>query len=633
MRTSPINRVIDHLRRTVPLPDGAGLDGELLGNFIERHDESALAALVKRHGSMVWGVCRRLLTHHDAEDAFQATLLVLVRKAASIRSREMVGNWLYGVAHQTALLARRTAARRRAREAQVTNMPDIEAVQRDQWAELRPLLDEELSRLPEIYRAVIVLCELESRSRKETARQLGVPEGTVAGRLARARVMLAKRLIQRGVMLSGGALAAILSQNVASAGVPTLVMSNTIKVASLIAAGQMVVPAVVPVKVVALAEGVIKAMLITKFKMVTAALLVAAAVGIGGGLISRSPLAAQAADERLTKGVGERRVGQTRVGSISGAGVDGSLGHIDLARGPQDYKAFFNQALGVMGEYFEQISYANQYDGRIEALTVPIKDQPNVVRRGVIKISASDEGGFSISVRVYKAVAEGDQSRPAGHDTELERAILQRLNVQPNQKEKTATAPSAGSRERDSKPATSSAFTRPQGPAATQVVRIAATVNGEAILAEEVYSAAYLSLPDAYDLAAPDRSKRIMDLWRETLDRVVEREVIVQAAFRALKARNALEKLQEVAANEFGRRWVRTAIKNAGLRDAAELSASLRARGTSLDTVRRQWDRDFIAEEYLQSRVFREGEGARQERARIVAELKRQAVIEYAASW
>src|SRR5262245_13751694 len=161
MRNSPINRVFDHLRRAVLLPDGAGLsDGELLGMFIERPDETALAALVRRHGPMVWGVCRRLLSHHDAEDAFQATFLVLVRKAASIRSREMVGNWLYGVAHQTALQARRTAARRRAREVQLTAMPDTQAVQQEQWPELRLLLDEELRRLPKIYRAVIVLCVL-----------------------------------------------------------------------------------------------------------------------------------------------------------------------------------------------------------------------------------------------------------------------------------------------------------------------------------------------------------------------------------------------------------------------------------------------------------------------------------------
>jgi RNA polymerase sigma factor (sigma-70 family) len=282
MRTNPINSVMEHLRRAVLLPDGAGLgDGELLGSFIERHDETALAALVRRHGPMVWGVCRRLLSHHHAEDAFQATFLVLVRKAASIRSREMVGNWLYGVAHQTALLARRTAARRRAREVQVAEMPDVEAVQQDQWPELRPLLDEELSCLPEIYRAVLVLCELEGRSRKETARQLGVPEGTVAGRLARARVMLAKRLILRGVTLSGGALAAILSRNVASADVPASVVSKTIKVASLTAAGQATT-GVISVTVAALTEGVLKTMFLSKLKVVVGAMMLVVVLAGGG---------------------------------------------------------------------------------------------------------------------------------------------------------------------------------------------------------------------------------------------------------------------------------------------------------------------------------------------------------------
>jgi hypothetical protein len=197
--------------------------------------------------------------------------------------------------------------------------------------------------------------------------------------------------------------------------------------------------------------------------------------------------------------------------------------------------------------------------------------------------------------------------------------------------------------ERDSKPVAASSSARPQEPAAAHAVRIAATVNGEAILADEVYAAACLSLPDAHALAATKRSQRITAAWRKTLDRVVEREVILQAAFTALKARNpeVVEKLQEVAANEFGRRWVKVATRSAGLKDDEELSASLRAQGTSLDAVRRQWEREFMAEEYLQNRVLRgrdpgatpSDEGTRQERARIVAELKRQAVIEYAGGW
>src|SRR5579864_6399732 len=121
MATSQMSDVIQHLRRTVLLPDEAGLtDGQLLNVFTSRREESALAVLVRRHGPMVWGVCRRILRNdHDAEDAFQATFLVLVRKAASIRPREMVGNWLYGVAHRTALKAKAMAAKRQAREKQV----------------------------------------------------------------------------------------------------------------------------------------------------------------------------------------------------------------------------------------------------------------------------------------------------------------------------------------------------------------------------------------------------------------------------------------------------------------------------------------------------------------------------------
>jgi RNA polymerase sigma factor (sigma-70 family) len=293
MPTSPTTNVIEHLRRTV-LREGAGLgDGELLGRFLEHHDEAALAALVRRHGPMVWGVCRRLLGHHDAEDAFQATFLVLVRKAASVVPRELVGNFLYGVAHQTALQARRTAARRRAREVQVTVMPDTEAVPQDQWLDVKPLLDQELGRLPDIYRTVVVLCDLEGRTRKEVARQLGVPEGTVAGRLARARALLAKRLTERGVTLSGGVLAAVLSRNVASAGVPNSVVSSTIKAASLLAAGQAAAGAAISVKVAALTEGVMKAMLFTKLKAALAVVLILGFVATGATILTCRTAAGQ----------------------------------------------------------------------------------------------------------------------------------------------------------------------------------------------------------------------------------------------------------------------------------------------------------------------------------------------------
>src|SRR5436305_9582185 len=133
MATSPMSEVMQHLRTAVLLRDGAGLtDGQLLGDYLRRRDETALAALICRHGPMVWGVCRRVLrNYHDAEDAFQATFLVLVRKAVSIASRELVANWLYGVAHQTALKARATAAKRKGRERQVTEMPEPAVSEQD----------------------------------------------------------------------------------------------------------------------------------------------------------------------------------------------------------------------------------------------------------------------------------------------------------------------------------------------------------------------------------------------------------------------------------------------------------------------------------------------------------------------
>src|SRR5205823_3540528 len=153
-----------------------------------RRDEAAFAALVRRHGPMVLGVCRRVLRDaHDAEDAFQATFLLLARKAAALRQPDRLGPWLHGVAHRTALKAKAAGVRRRQRERPLDDLPAAGGGDDLLWRDLRPVLDDAIGRLPAKYRVPVVLCYLEGRTNAEAARALGCPTGTVATRLARAR--------------------------------------------------------------------------------------------------------------------------------------------------------------------------------------------------------------------------------------------------------------------------------------------------------------------------------------------------------------------------------------------------------------------------------------------------------------
>jgi RNA polymerase sigma factor (sigma-70 family) len=251
---------------------------------------------------MVWGVCRRMLpSQQDAEDAFQATFLVLVRKASSVVPREMVANWLYGVAHQTALKARTTTAKRRAREKQVTAMPEPAMEQEELWQDLRPVLDQELSRLPDKYRAVIVLCDLQGKTRKEAARHFHLPEGTVATRLATARTMLAKRFARSGLAVPGAALAVLLSQKAVSASVPHPVVSATIKAASFFAVGQAV-PGVLSGKAVALAQGVLTSLLLSRLKMPASVVLAVALLGMAAATLIQREETGQPANQAIQTG-------------------------------------------------------------------------------------------------------------------------------------------------------------------------------------------------------------------------------------------------------------------------------------------------------------------------------------------
>ncbi len=214
-------------------------DAHLLGRFLSGGDAEAFSELVRRHGPMVLAACRRLLPDaHDVDDVFQATFLVLIRKAGSIRRREQLANWLYGVACRAALKVRTQNARRHGRERPLGDVPVDGDAAELVWRELRPLLDEELHRLPEKYRTPVVLCYLEGISKREAARRLGWPEGTLSIRLHRAREILRGRLTRRGVTLSVGVVVAALSECRALGAVPASLLTATVGLASSTIPGQ-----------------------------------------------------------------------------------------------------------------------------------------------------------------------------------------------------------------------------------------------------------------------------------------------------------------------------------------------------------------------------------------------------------
>jgi RND family efflux transporter MFP subunit len=286
-----------HDLRSATLQDARSLsDGQLLDHFIEHKDEGAFAALVQRHSAMVWGVCRRMLPHHhDAEDAFQATFIVLARNAASVRRRERVASWLHGVAQRTALKARGLAGKRGAREKQVTTMPEPEAAQQDSGDRLDGLIDQELADLPEKYRIAIILCDLEGKTGKVAAGQLKVPEGTLASRLRTGRRLLARRLARQGLAPSAGALAAVLAP-AATASMPAALVGKTVKAALLVAKGAVPAAVGMSAKVIALVEGAQKTMLLTKLNVGVVSGLLAVTVAVAGLLVAGAGSSVEAGD-------------------------------------------------------------------------------------------------------------------------------------------------------------------------------------------------------------------------------------------------------------------------------------------------------------------------------------------------
>jgi RNA polymerase sigma factor (sigma-70 family) len=278
-KTSSVVRQLDVLWTSGTLTGMS--DAQLVGRFAEARDSTAELAfreLINRHGSMVMGVCRQILRHpHDADDAFQATFLVLVRKAGSIRVRESLAPWLYGVAFRTAQRARAIAARYRSAAVEQLEEPMESAGNHGCHFDLRPLLHEELNRLPGKYREPIVLCHLEGKTHEEAARLLHWPVGTVSGRLSRGRELLRSRLKRRGMEVSP----AVLSANWLNG---TLTSVTLPLIESTVGAAVGLTAPVVSASVLSLTQGVLQAMLLNKIKTTTLIVLLVGGLTAGVGI-------------------------------------------------------------------------------------------------------------------------------------------------------------------------------------------------------------------------------------------------------------------------------------------------------------------------------------------------------------
>jgi RNA polymerase sigma factor (sigma-70 family) len=303
MADATLSSVLRHVRRLSGAAGDAGPpDGELLHSFLCRQDADAFAALVRRHGPMVLHLCRRVLHHHqDAEDAFQATFLVLARKAASVRNRPGLAGWLHGAAYRTALALKRSAARRRAHEGRARPLVGTSPLTELAWREVEAILEEEIQRLPEKYRTAFALCCLEGLGRADVARRLGIAEGTLSSRLDHARKQLQRRLARRGVSLSA-ALAALALTQPAGAALPPALLAATARAA---------ITGAVPANLWGVIEGVLRTTAVARLKILTALALTLGALAGWVGMFAQPtpadpPPAARKADDPLPAAVAPR---------------------------------------------------------------------------------------------------------------------------------------------------------------------------------------------------------------------------------------------------------------------------------------------------------------------------------------
>ena len=290
MASRPADGVLHRLTRLVEAQSGQQTDGQLLRRFATSRDEGAFAVLVHRHGSLVYGVCRNILRHeHDAEDAFQATFMVLARRAGVIREGQALGSWLYRVAYRVSMKARSAADRRRRREDQAARPAEDRPTGELAWRELQAMLDEELNRLPAKYQAPFVLCCLTGKSKAEAAAELRWKEGTVSSRLARARELLQGRLARRGVTLSAVLSGLAISQNGSAIAVPVGLLAQTQEASLAFVARQTAMGGPV-----ALARSVLWQMTMRRFAIAGTALIVLCLAGTTAFVVLDRPSAPEA---------------------------------------------------------------------------------------------------------------------------------------------------------------------------------------------------------------------------------------------------------------------------------------------------------------------------------------------------
>jgi len=281
MSDGAIRKLLGYVRRYAEADAGPASDVRLLARYVASRDEAAFELLVWRHAGLVFGVCRRVLgDSHAAEDAFQATFLALARKARAIRRGESLAGWLHRVARRIASRARTSTARRIFVERRAAVAGAV-TTENGGLADVRAVVDEEVDRLPERLRRAVVLCYLEGLTTDEAARRLGCPRGTVLSRLAAARDRLRGRLTRRGLGLPTAGLAAVFVPTTAPAGL----IAPAVRASLAYVAGTVAAAEVAP-QVIGWADGVIRAMMLTKLKFAAGVVLAAGMLGGGGAWIA-----------------------------------------------------------------------------------------------------------------------------------------------------------------------------------------------------------------------------------------------------------------------------------------------------------------------------------------------------------